>query len=87
MQSIIFQRLASVGQVAVAAALSVSEATISRMKGEGVESFTAFLACLGLKVVPAEHQCYEPAYIEHLSYFAKLGMAQAQPPKPLEFEE
>lgn len=78
-QATILQRLASLGQKPVSDALCVSEATISRMKGEGLESFTGFLAALGLKVVPADHKCYAPDYIEHLHYFAKLGMEGATP--------
>ncbi len=79
MLSLIFQRLSSVGGGPVAIALGVSEATISRLKNEQAEPFTAFLAVLGLKVVPAEHKCYAPDYIEHLRYFARVGMAQEQP--------
>jgi len=90
-QSAVLQRLSSVGQKPVADALSVSEATISRMKAEGVETFTAFLAVLDLKVVPATHQCYAPEYIDHLRYFARLGMAvdDGTPPPagPLSFDE
>lgn len=78
-QTLILQRLSSVGQKPVADALAVSEATISRMKAEGVESFTAFLGCLGLKVVPAENVCYPPEHIEHLEYFAARGMKRAAP--------
>lgn len=86
-QSQILQRLSSVGQKPVADALSVSEATISRMKGEGLESFTALLGALGLKVVPADNKCYSPDYIEHLHYFAKRGMEEAKPELVLDFDE
>ena len=75
----ILQSLASAGQKPVADALGVSEATVSRMKGDTLESFTALLAALDLKVVPAAHKCYAPDYIEHLHYFARLGMAEAKP--------
>lgn len=85
-QSTILQRLASVGQRPVADALSVSEATISRMKGEGVESFTAFLAALSLKVVPASSVCYPADHIEHLEYFARIGMARAGDVPKLDFD-
>lgn len=78
-QSTILQRLASIGQKPVADALGLSEATVSRMKSEAVESFTAFLAVLGLKVVAAEHRCFSPEYMDHLHYFAKLGMEAAKP--------
>lgn len=83
----ILQRLSSVGQKPIADALGVSEATVSRMKGEGLESFTALLGALGLKVVPADHKCYAPDYIEHLHYFAKRGMADAKPELAQDFDE
>ncbi len=85
--STILQRLASVGQKPVADALSVSEATVSRMKGEGLESFSALLGTLGLKVVPATHKCYAPEYIEHLHYFAQIGMQDAKPQLADDFDE
>lgn len=86
-QSTILQRLASIGQKPVADALAVSEATVSRMKSEGVESFTGFLAALGLKVVPTANVCYPPEHIEHLEYFARIGMARAGDAVKLNFDE
>lgn len=91
-QTAILHRLSSVGQKPVADALSVSEATISRLKAEGVESFTAFLGVLKLKVVPAEMKCYSPDYVEHLRFFARRGMAiddgtQQLPVQTLRFED
>lgn len=79
-QTLILQRLASAGQVHAGTAIGKSETWISRFASEHVESFTSLLAVLGLKVVPAEHKCYNPAHIEHLQYFAKLGMQQEQAP-------
>lgn len=70
----------------VARLLGVSDATVSRVKTEQVESFSRFLSALGLKVVPAEHKCYPVEYIDHLRYFARIGMAQEQPPV-LEWED
>lgn len=81
-QTLILQRLSSVGQKPVADALQLSEATVSRMKSEAVESFTAFLACLNLKVVPADHKCYSPDYVTHLHYFAQIGMQMAAETAP-----
>lgn len=85
----ILHRLAQVSQIAVSEALNVSEATVSRLKSEQVESFTAFLAALELKVVAASAECYEPEYIEHLRYFARVGIAKdtgEAPKSPLTFE-
>jgi hypothetical protein len=84
-QTLILQRLASVGQVHVGQALDKSETWVSRWKGEDLESCVALLSALGLKVVPAEHKCYDPAHIEHLQYFAELGMKH-EPTPVLEWE-
>lgn len=86
-QSAILQRLASVGQKPIADALGTSEATISRMKGENLETFCGFLSALGFKVVPNEHQCYSPEYMTSVRYFARLGMAQEQEPQQLDWTE
>lgn len=79
-QTLILQRLASVGQATVGRALDKSETWVSRWKSEDSESCASLLAALDLKVVPAEQRCYPPEYIEHLRYFARIGMAQEQPP-------
>ena len=79
-QTLILQRLASVGQVAVGRMLDKSESWVSRWKSEDSETCARLLAGLGLKVVPAEHKCYPSEYIDHLRYFARIGMAQEQPP-------
>ena len=85
-QTLILQRLANVGQSTVGRLLDKSETWVSRWKSEDSESCAALLAACGLKVVPAEHQCYAPDYIEHLRYFARIGMQHEQPPV-LEFED
>lgn len=72
--AVILQALSSKGQRPVAEALGVSEATVSRMKVEDLERFAAFLTAIGLKPVPLENRCYPPQHIQHLEYFAQLGM-------------
>jgi hypothetical protein len=86
-QSQILQRLASVGQVHVGNAIGKSETWVSRFASEQLKSCADLLACLGLKVVPAEHKCYDPAHIEHLHYFAQLGLKQGPAPVRLDFED
>lgn len=46
--------------VSVAAAMGVSESTVSRIKTERLEEVVTFLAHLGLKVVPTEFKCVNP---------------------------
>lgn len=62
------QRLQEPGTAgAVAAAMGVSESTVSRIKTERMEEVIAFLAHLGLKVVPAEFKCVDPSAYEFLT--------------------
>ena len=64
----VLQRLQEPGTgVAVAAAMGCSESTVSRIKTERLEEVALFLACLGLKVVPAEFKCVDPAAYEFLT--------------------
>jgi hypothetical protein len=78
----IFHRLASVGQVAVAEAIGVSESTVSRMK-EDVPRFAGMLSKLGLKVVPAEMKCYDEKTLASILQLAQQRMAQLQSPSQL----
>jgi hypothetical protein len=78
-QTRILRALASVGQRPVADALGKSETWVSRWKSEDVETFARLLEALGLKVVPIGVKCYEPEYVEHLRYFARLGFNTETP--------
>ena len=78
----IFQRLSSVGQNTVADALSTSESTVSRLKGD-VPQFAAMLGRLGLKVVPVEMQCYDEKTLASILELARQRMAQLQTPQQL----
>lgn len=60
------QRTAAVTQVAVAAAMGVSESTVNRIKTERLEEVLLFLAHLGLKVVPADFKCVDRASYDFL---------------------
>ena len=53
--ALIMQRLAG-SQDAIAATMGVSGSTISRLKADHIDSFTAVLAHAGLKVVPDRMQ-------------------------------
>jgi hypothetical protein len=58
---LVLQRLQEPGSaVSVAAAMGVSESTVSRLKNEHMEGALRLLAHLGLKVVPAEFKCVSP---------------------------
>jgi|11_taG_2_1085331.scaffolds.fasta_scaffold46163_2 GTP:adenosylcobinamide-phosphate guanylyltransferase len=71
-ESLILQRLSSVGQCAVAKELDTSESTISRMKKDGdIERFSKLMEVLGLKVVPADMKCFNPKDIDAILHQAK----------------
>jgi hypothetical protein len=46
-------------QASIAAAVRKSEATITRLIGDHLDTFGDVLACLNLKVVPADHKCLD----------------------------
>lgn len=52
--------LSRVGQVNVARALDVSEATVSRMKDADLPAAARVISICGLKIVPAEYRCLKP---------------------------
>jgi len=86
-QSIVFQRLQSVGQVRVAEALGVSEPTVSRMKNDDLPPVLLMLAVIGIKCVPITARCYAPETIEPLLALAKQRMAQLENISQLEWDE
>ena len=75
--SSILQGLSRIGQVTVAKSTNLSEATISRWKENGVAQCSEILAACQLKVVAENMHCYSEDYIEHLHYFAQIGMKAA----------
>lgn len=81
----IFGGLRSIGQVNVARAIGVSEATLSEWLPKHGDRMAQVLAACGLKVVPAEHQCFAPEYVDRLRYFAEIGIRQQ--PEPLDWQD
>lgn len=89
----ILQGLASIGQGTVAAALSVHESTISRMKEpqkdgrkSQLEELAILLATCGLKAVPAAFRCYEPRTIEAILILAREKLNRLGSVTELEWE-
>ena len=75
----VLQRLQDPGTgVAVAAAMGVSESTVSRFKNEHMETLCQVLAHLGLKVVPVEMQCFPPEQVQALLTLSKAHLASVQ---------
>ena len=82
----VLQALSGTPGSAIAAAMGVSEPTISRLKNEHLGPFAAMLAHLGLKVVPVEARCFDPRYIEALQTLAEAELTRQKQPPQLEFD-
>lgn len=86
-ESIVLQRLLSVGQANVARELKISESTLSRRKDGDIAEFCTMLAVLGLKVVPTSMKCYRPEDIEPLLALARQRMQTLRSADQLAFED
>jgi len=84
--SLALQRVASVGQNAVAEQLQVSEATVSRFVSADLERACHVMAILGLKVVPADMKCYPKDQIEAIFTLARASMNRVADVEQLSFE-
>jgi len=73
-ETLVLNTLQRVTGKAVAEIMEVSETTVSRFKNGELKEWAAFLAALGLKIVPQHHVCRNPKQMEALLYFAKIGM-------------
>lgn len=83
-ESLILQRLVSVGQKTVADAVGVNESTVSRWKEGEIERWCKVLALLGLKVVPESAMVVNAEYLRSLETLAELGLkAEKKRPGPL----
>lgn len=83
----VLQRLQDNGkQTAVAAAMGVSESTISRFKNEQLETLCGVLSHLGLKVVPVEMQCFAPERVQALLTLSKAHLESIQQADQLSWE-
>lgn len=83
----VLQRLQDSGkQAAVAAAMGVSDSTISRFKNEQLETLCGVLSHLGLKVVPVEMQCFPPERVQALLTLSKAHLESIQQADQLSWE-
>lgn len=60
----IFAGLSRVGQVEVARRLGCAESTVSKAKGDEIETVAKICAAAELKVVPAHFECVDPKVME-----------------------
>jgi hypothetical protein len=85
--SLIFQRLASVGQARLAEQLSLSEAEVSRWKSEKAEQCARIICALDLKIVPRQMRCFDPKKIDAILELAKAHLEGINGSDELAWEE
>lgn len=79
---VVLQALASTPAASIAAASGLTESTISRLKNEHLHSLAVILSHAGLKVVPADKQCFDPEYVKAIQTLAQAELnRQALPPQ------
>lgn len=74
-------------QVALAASLGASEATISRIKNERLQECLAFLYAAGFKVVPQGRVCVDPAKLDAVMTLARAAMGDEATARKLVWED
>lgn len=88
MSSTVLQALADPGrQVAIAAAMGVSESTVSRLKNDHLDSLCKLLAHSGLKIVPVEVKCFAPEKVDALLTLAKAHLAGVESSDEMVWED
>lgn len=81
--TIILQRLASVGNASVSVAIGCDESTISRMKSEKFQQLAEILAVLDLQVVSSDMQCFSEGDVGFFMYGTKKYLEGISSPKDL----
>ena len=86
--ALVLRRLQEPGtQAAIAAAMGVSESTVSRLKNEHLEGVAMLLAHAGIKLVPASSRCFDPDYIDAVLRLAKAHMKSLESARQLEWDD
>lgn len=75
-QSVLIRSLAEISQKRAADLIGVSTTTMSDMKSEHLERFSALCAACGLKLVPVTHQTHDESYIGALKTLAAVGLGR-----------
>ncbi|MFC0666217.1 CII family transcriptional regulator [Azotobacter chroococcum] len=83
-ESLILQRVSSIGQKTIADATDLSISTISRWGDGEYARWCKVLALLGLQVVPDDARCHPADYIDSLRALAKRCLDhESKRPGPL----
>lgn len=75
--SLFLQRIGKVKAGDIAKDMGISDSTLSEIKNKSVEHALLLLAHLGLKCVPSEFRCVDPATFEFMRVSASKLMNQA----------
>jgi len=73
-------------QTAVAAAMGVSESTVSRLLTDHLEKLSLVMAHAGLRVVSEDMRCFKPEYVDALLVMAKQHITTLQTVAHLEWD-
>jgi len=73
-------------QTAIAAAMGMSESTVSRLLSDHLEKLAQVLAHAGLRVVAADMRCFPPDYVDALLLMAKQHLSAVQTVRTLEWD-
>ena len=82
-ESTILQALAKVGQVEIAKIMGASESAVSRLKEDKIGQFSELLAAAGLKVVPVQYKCIDPAIASAMMLLYESAMKRIDNPASL----
>lgn len=86
-ESLILRQMTSFGQRPIAGVLGVDESTVSRLKQGSITTLCQVLEIIGLKVVPADMQCYRPEDINPYIQLAKQHMSTLHSAEQLRWED
>ena len=78
MQTQVLQALDRRGQADVASCIGVDSSTLSRLKDCHLTNLCNLMASVGLKVVPLDMKCYNPAKVELLYQLARDNLVKSE---------
>lgn len=74
-ERVVLQALARVSQTQVAAALGISDSSITRFKDGQLEQYSSILAACGLKVVSGDRICVDREKFEAMATIARAALS------------
>ena len=86
-ESVVLNTLQRVTGKAVAEKMECSETTVSRFKNGELTEWAAFLAALGLKIVPEAMKCFDPKEIDAVLLFARRYMSDIKDADQLTWDD